>query len=354
MPLRPVLAVLLATALTAVAALAAPAEGSGLARGRAPITTVARDPYLGAIVVDAKTGQVLREDNADAKGYPASVTKLMDLLVILDRIQAGKMRLEDPVPVSVTAAKTGGSQVYLDPRETFTVDEMLYALMVQSANDSAVALAEHVAGSTQGFVTMMNQKAQQIGMRNTVFQSVHGLPPGEGQQPDVTTPRDLALLCRALLAYPDTLRYTSVYTRPFRPASAKPFGMRNHNGLLKSFPGCDGLKTGYFTAGGFSIAATAQRDGNRVIAIVMGSTNIQTRDAKTSALLGEGLAKLATMTPPAPPAPATQQAGLKPQPGAKPAQAQPPAQPTPSPALVPVPANTPPPQQQQPQPQKKK
>src|SRR5215468_5260136 len=155
---------------------------------------IAKNPYLGAIVVDAATGKVLFEDHADAKGYPASVQKLMDLLIILERIEQGKLSLQDSVPVSVKASKTGGSQVWLAPNETFSVDEMLYALMVQSANDAAVALAEKVAVTTDAFVEVMNQRAHQLGMLNTQFHSVHGLPPGTGQQHDVTTARDLSIL----------------------------------------------------------------------------------------------------------------------------------------------------------------
>src|SRR6266704_1103605 len=167
--------------------------------------TMARSPYLGAIVMDAASGRVLFEDQADAKGYPASVLKLMDLLIILEKIEQRQLLLTDPVPVSAKAAKTGGSQVWLAEKESFTVDEMLYALMVQSANDAAVALAEKVGGSTEGVVELMNRKARELGMTSTVFHSVHGLPPGAGQEHDVTTARDLAVLCRELLKHPDTL-----------------------------------------------------------------------------------------------------------------------------------------------------
>src|SRR5215831_13964670 len=170
---------------------------------------ISRNPYLGAIVVEASTGRVLFEDQADAKGYPASVLKMMDLLIILERIESKQLSLKDQVPVSAKAAKTGGSQVWLAEKESFTVDEMLYALMVQSANDAAVALAEKVGGTTDGFVSLMNQKAKELGMTSTVFHSVHGLPPAPGQEHDITTARDLSLLSRALLKHPDTLRYTA-------------------------------------------------------------------------------------------------------------------------------------------------
>ncbi len=258
---------------------------------------IARDPYLGAIVVDAATGKVLFEDKPDAKGYPASVLKLMDLLIILEKVEQHQLTFQDPVVVSAKAARTGGSQVWLADRETFTVDELLYALMVQSANDSAVALAEKVAGSTEAFVGLMNKRAQELGMTSTLFHSVHGLPPGAGQQPDVTTPRDFSVLCRELLKHQDTLRYTSTRERPFRPdGGTKTVVMRTHNHLLGKVDGCDGLKTGYFTVAGYSIAVTASRQGRRVIAVVLGSVDRKVRDAKAAELIEKGFLALPAPT----------------------------------------------------------
>jgi serine-type D-Ala-D-Ala carboxypeptidase (penicillin-binding protein 5/6) len=258
-----------------------------------PKNSVARDPYLGAIVVDASNGKVLFEDHPDAKGYPASVLKLMDLLIILEKIEQRQLSLQDQVPVSAKAAGTGGSQVWLAEKESFTVDEMLYALMVQSANDAAVALAEKVAGTTEAFVELMNKQAKQLGMTSTVFHSVHGLPPGAGQEHDVTTARDLSLLCRELLKRKDTLRYTSTRERTFRPnAGAKAVIMRTHDHLLAQVDGCDGLKTGYIAQAGFSIAVTALRHGQRVIAVVLDSMDRKVRDAKAAELLAKGFAAL--------------------------------------------------------------
>ena len=199
-----------------LAGLAAAPNAAGTAQAaNAPrIPRTARDPYLGAMVVDAGSGRVLFEDHADAKGYPASVLKLMDLLLCLEKIEQRQISLQDPVTVSAKASHTGGSRVWLAEKESFTVDEMLYALMVQSANDVAVALAEKLGGSTEGFVELMNRRAKELGMKDTVFHSVHGLPPGAGQQPDVTTARDLSRLCAELLKHPDTLRYTSTRQRP--------------------------------------------------------------------------------------------------------------------------------------------
>jgi D-alanyl-D-alanine carboxypeptidase (penicillin-binding protein 5/6) len=278
----------------APAAAAAPAKA-------APRAGIARDPYLGAIVVDAATGRTLFEDQPDAKGYPASVLKLMDLLIVLERIEQHQLSFQDQVTVSAKSAKTGGSQVWLAEKEVFSVDDLLYALMVQSANDSAVALAEKVAGSTEAFVQLMNQRAHLLGMTNTLFHSVHGLPPGAGQQPDVTTPRDFAVLCRELLKHQDTLRYTSTRERTFRPNSGnKTVVMRTHNHLMAQVEGCDGLKTGFFTQAGFSIAATASRNGRRVIAVVLGSADRKVRDAKAAELLAKGFAALPALVSPGP------------------------------------------------------
>jgi D-alanyl-D-alanine carboxypeptidase (penicillin-binding protein 5/6) len=270
-------------------------------KGRAPIQHTARNPYLGAIVVDAASGRVLFEDHADAKGYPASVLKLMDLLILLEKIQQGQLSLQDQVVASAKASHTGGSRVYLKEAESFPLDEMLYALMVQSANDAAVALAEKVGGSTEAFVDLMNQRAAALGMKNTLFHSVHGLPPGAGQQADVTTARDLSLVCLELLKHPDTLRYTSTRYRPFRTnVPGKQFDMRTHNHLLGHLDGCDGFKTGYITAAGFSIAVTAARHGQRVVVVVLDSADIKVRDAKAAELVNKGFAMLSGATGGAP------------------------------------------------------
>lgn len=249
----------------------------------------AETPYLGAIVVDAATGDVLFEDKADARGYPASVIKLLDLLVILETIESGAVTLQDTVPVTKEAMETGGSQVYLDVRESFSVDDLLYALTVQSANDAAVALATKVAGSKEGFVDLMREKARALGMISTQIHSVHGLPPGPGQKPDLTSPRDLAVLCRELLRHADALRYTATTERGFRNDT---FMMRNHNPLLATFEGCDGFKTGYYKKAGFSIAATAERNGQRVIAVVLGSADKKVRNEKAAELLSKGFLEL--------------------------------------------------------------
>lgn len=260
---------------------------------RAKIAPISKDPYISALVIDAESGKVLFADQADKVAYPASVLKLMNLLIVIKQLEQGKLKLDDMVQVTKEASKTGGSQVYLDQKEQFSIEDLLYALSVQSANDAAVALAIHVAGSKEGFIALMNQQAQELGMKATVFHSVHGLPPAEGQKADETTASDLALLCRELVKRPDALKYTSTRERGFRDNT---FTMRNHNHLLGVVDGCDGLKTGYFEAAGFSIAATAKRGGVRVIAIVLGSKDRKVRDAKAAELLAKGF----TLLPPKP------------------------------------------------------
>jgi serine-type D-Ala-D-Ala carboxypeptidase (penicillin-binding protein 5/6) len=304
--------VLLLLAGEAQAAARSPKSAPPAAAKSATRRGIARDPWLGAIVVDAATGKVLFEDQADTKGYPASVLKLMDLLIILEKIEQKQLSLQDSVPVSKKASKTGGSQVWLAEKESFTLDEMLYALMVQSANDAAVALAEKVGGSTDAFVELMNKRAKELGMASTVFHSVHGLPPAAGQQHDVTTARDLSLLCRELLKHPDTLRYTSTREHPFRPnVPGKTVQMRTHNHLLGHVEGCDGLKTGYIGQSGYSIAVTAARHGQRVIVVVLDSTSWPLRDAKAAELVARGFALQAPSHAAASPAPKTPAAQVK-------------------------------------------
>jgi len=283
-------------ALACVCVLAGPSA----AAQRAPLEIRYADPYLGAIVVDADTGQVLFADNPDTKGYPASVLKMMDLLILLEKVSSGAMRLDEKITISAEVSNIGGSQVYLKENEVFTVDELLYALMVQSGNDAAAALAIRAAGSKEAFVALMNQRAAEIGMKSTEFHSIHGLPPAKDQLPDVTSARDMARLARELLTHPESLRYTSCKKYGFRENK---FIMDNHNRLLFSFPGCDGLKTGWFRHAGYSVAATAKRDDKRVIAIVLGSASKKTRDRKAAELMNRGLAlipqKPAFVPPPA-------------------------------------------------------
>lgn len=294
-------------------AAAKPAAASHSGRASLPVRSA--DPYMGAIVIDAATGQTLFEKNADQPGYPASVIKLVDMFVILDRIAAGQVSLSNVVTVTAESSRIGGSQVYLKEHETFPVEDLLYALMVQSANDAAMALAIHVGGSASGFVDLMNAKAAELKLSTMHFHSVHGLPPAAGQEGDEASARDLASLARELLQkHPEILQYTSTKERPLQGAREKPFIMRNHNHLLSSYPGCDGFKTGLITAGGYSIVATAQRDSRRVIAVVLGSKDRLVRDAQARELMSKGFAALPPLPPPPPPAPVVTNAVIVPEP----------------------------------------
>lgn len=314
-----------------------------LAPARA-LERIARAPYVGAIVTDADSGAILFADRADAPAYPASVTKLMTFAVVMDRVVAGQLALDAPVTVAAEAARTGGSQVYLKQGEVFTVEDLFYALMISSANDAAVALALHVGGSREGFVALMNEKARALGMTGTVFHSPHGLPPSAGQPPDVATARDVAMLARELIRREHVLTYSAVKVRMLRERSAQPFEMRNHNHLLGKLAGCDGLKTGYYTAAGFSLAATAERQGRRVIAVVLGSDASKTRDFKTMELVEFGFAHLppaggapadAAPSAGAPPAPVAQTpAAAVPRPPEKPAAHGTAASTAPEPAVI--------------------
>jgi D-alanyl-D-alanine carboxypeptidase len=230
--------------------------------------------YAGAIVTDAATGQVLLEESADVSNPPASMTKLMTFAVLHDKLGDGSLTLQTPVQITAADSSMGGTQVYLDPRESFSVEELIYAMLIQSANDASHALARASAGSTAAFVDLMNAKARALGMTRTTFRTPHGLPPPNRrvEDGDLSTPRDFALLCRYLLHNTDVLKYTVVRDRPFGTARAQgPLQMRNHNNLLGKIPGVDGLKTGYTQSAGYCLSATAERGGRRIIAVIMGS-----------------------------------------------------------------------------------
>jgi D-alanyl-D-alanine carboxypeptidase (penicillin-binding protein 5/6) len=267
--------------------------------GFAAQTAATEQVYKGAIIIDAASGRVLFEDNADIVSPPASITKLMTFLLVHDRIAAGALSLQTPVTVSAADSKIGGTQVWLKQGETFPVEELLYALMIQSANDAAHALARTVAGTVPAFIELMNARAAGLGLTHTTFRTPHGLPPASRRiaEGDLTSPRDLALLSRHLLQNTDILRYSGIKLRAFR--DGQPVGridMRNHNHLLGAVDGVDGLKTGYTAGAGFCLAATAQRNQQRIIAVIMGSGDRKTRDIKMAELIERGFAALPART----------------------------------------------------------
>lgn len=233
-------------------------------------------PYKAYIVVEANSGKVLEGENIDVKRPPASITKLMVACVVMEKLATGGVKLTDRITVTRNAANIGGSQVYLKEGETFTLEELMKAMMIHSANDAAYAISEHTAGSIDGMVELMNEKAKILGMNNTEFHNIHGLPPGKGQKEDLTTCNDIAVLSRELIKYPKILEWSGTVTDTFRNGK---FVLSNTNKLLTKLPGTDGLKTGFYNEAGFNITATAKKDNLRFIVVVMGSPSGRIRDS---------------------------------------------------------------------------
>lgn len=255
----------------------------------------AKPAYVGAIVIDADNGEVLFEDKADTVSPPASMTKLMTFAVLHDRLANGNLTLATPVTVTAEDSKIGGTQVWLKQGESFPVEDLIYAMLIQSGNDTAYALARTAAGTPSVFVEWMNAKAHALGMTHTTFRTPHGLPPANRRvsEGDLTTPRDYAILSRYLLRETDVTKYTAVRERSFgegrRPAD-RVIKMTNHNHLIEKVAGVDGLKTGFTNGAGYCLAASANRNGRRIIAVVMGSPDSKTRDLKVMELLERGYA----------------------------------------------------------------
>jgi len=237
------------------------------------------------IVVNPATDEMLAGQDPDRPGPPASMTKMMLALLVMEAVRDGQLKLSDPVKTSAWASHIGGSRVYLKEGEVFPVEEMMAAILIGSANDVAVALAEHLTGSVEATIQRMNDRAAALKMTQTRFGSVHGLPPSPGQTGDVTTPREMARLARELLKFPDILRWTSTQEAPFREGA---FILRNSNHLIGTFAGADGIKTGHFQQAGYNVTATATRGRLRLVAVVMGAPTNAARFQDAARLLGEG------------------------------------------------------------------
>jgi len=233
------------------------------------------EPYKSYIVMEAMSGKIIEGENIHLKRSPASVVKLMVALVVAEKVAQGEVKLTDQVTVSREASKIGGSQVYLKEGETFSLEELMKATLIASGNDAAYAIAEHIAGSKDEFVKLMNEKAKSLNMIDSEFHSVHGLPPSKGQEADLSSSSDLASLGRELLKYPKIIEWTSIKSEPFRDGK---FIMNNHNKLLTRMAGTDGFKTGYYRETGFNLVATAQKNGLRFIVVVLGSPTAKIRD----------------------------------------------------------------------------
>ena len=232
-------------------------------------------PFEAYAVADAADGKILEGLNVNLRWPQASLTKLMLAVVVMDQIERGALHLSDRVTVSRKAEGMGGSQVFLKAGETFSLDELMRAALVESANDAAFAVAEHTAGSSDEFVKLMNAKARALGMPDTEFHCVHGLPPAKGGVDNITTCNDMIRLAREALQHPQILEWTSIEQTTFRSGTLP---ISNKNKLVGRVPGVDGLKTGYTRRAGFNIVATAKTGDRRLIVVVLGSPESRVRN----------------------------------------------------------------------------
>ena len=238
-----------------------------------------------AVLMEASTGRILYEQNADEALPPASVTKVMTLLLVMEAIEAGKIKYTDMVRASANACSMGGSQIYLEENEEMSVEDMIKSVVIASANDAAVALAEHIAGTESAFVERMNQRAAELGMKNTYFENTNGLD--DTVEKHLTSAKDIAIMSRELIKYPKITEYSSIWMDTVRNGE---FGLTNTNRLIRFYKGATGLKTGSTSKAGFCISATAERDGMTLICVIMGSSTRDIRNAAAVSLLDYGFA----------------------------------------------------------------
>ncbi len=298
--IRWAIACLLACSL--VAALSFPAEAKAPAKAKTPAARKAAPkakksapqkkaapaplPPISSICVEAETGMLLHEENADMQRPPASMVKLMIMLLVQEGLESGKWKLDQTIVVSQHAEKMGGSQVYVKMNDQWPLETLMKAIAVASANDASMAVAEGLWGSAEKCLEAMNARAKELGMNNTIYNSVHGLPPGPGQQADVTTARDMSVLGRECVKHPAIFNWTALKEFQLRPEEAP---HPSTNKLMLSMPDCDGLKTGFIRLAGFCITATAKRNDVRVIAVVMGDDSKYERFRIAQQLMEEGL-----------------------------------------------------------------
>ena len=252
-------------------------------------------PAKSALLMDMATGTVLYEQNAHEKLAPASVTKVMTMLLIMEAIDSGKIGWQDTVTVSESAAAKGGSQIYLKVGETMSVTDMLKSVAVSSANDCACALAEHIAGSESAFVAKMNARAQELGMKDTHFVNCTGLDDEAEAAQHLTSAYDIALMSRELMQnHPDIQKFTTIWMDTVRNGQ---FGLSNTNKLVRFYNGATGLKTGFTANAGYCLSATAQREDLHLVAVVMGCATSKDRFNACKALLDHGFANYALVQP---------------------------------------------------------
>ncbi|MFD3447890.1 D-alanyl-D-alanine carboxypeptidase family protein [Microbacteriaceae bacterium 4G12] len=243
-----------------------------------------------AVLLEQDTGKVLFEKNGNEKLPPASMTKIMTMLLIMEQLEKGKLSLKDKVRTSEYAASMGGSQIFLEPGEEMTVDEMLKGIAIASGNDASVAMAEHIAGSEEGFVNMMNKKAKDLGLKNTNFQNPTGLPAKD----HYSTAYDMAVMAKELMKYASVRKYTGKYEDYLRQNTEKKFWLVNTNKLVRFYPGVDGVKTGFTTEAKYCLTASAMKNGMRVIAVVMGAPTSKERNAQVTKLLDYAFSQYTT------------------------------------------------------------
>ena len=246
------------------------------------------------VVMDADTGTVLAEKDAHKRWPPASMTKMMTVLLAMERVRDKSLALDEPVRASAWASHLGGSQVYLAEGETFPLGALLQAIMIASANDASGAVAEKIAGSAAAFVALMNARARALGLKDTLYQTPHGLPPAAGQTADITSAYDLAVLGRELMRYPEVMRWAAMPTAGFRNDTLQ---MTNTNHLVRDYPGITGLKTGYYRDAGFCVTATASRNDLNVIAVVLGLEQKADSFREAARLMNEAFATYRVVAP---------------------------------------------------------
>ena len=248
-----------------------------------------------SLLMEVSTGRVLRQENPHERLAPASVTKVMTMLLIMEAADSGALRWDDPVTASETAAAKGGSQVYLKAGETMSAGDMMKAIAVSSANDCACAMAEHLAGSEEAFVERMNQRARELGMEDTHFVNCTGLDDGENAAEHRTSAWDIAIMSRELLrSHPGIRDFTTIWMATIRDGT---FGLSNTNRMIRFYPGATGVKTGYTSGAGFCLSASARREGMELIAVVMGAPTSKARFAACKSMLDYGFANFALVEP---------------------------------------------------------
>ena len=251
-------------------------------------------PAPSYVLMERSTGEVLLEHNAHERLRPASVTKVMTLLLIMEALDDGRIGWDDMVQTSAAAAAKGGSQIYLEENEQLPLEEMLKSIVVSSANDCACAMAEHIAGSEAAFVEMMNARAEQLGMTDTHFVNCTGLDDEPEAAEHLTTAYDIALMSRALLGHEAIKKYTTIWMDTVRDGQ---FGLSNTNKLVRFYDGTTGLKTGYTSAAGHCLSASAERNGMELIAVVLHCASSTDRFESAKALLNYGFSNYALVTP---------------------------------------------------------